>query len=217
MKRSIVFIGILACSFAGTVNAQSSPVQVGIETGAVIASIVGDGDENTDSHKAPYAGVSLVVHKPGARFGFQTGLLLVPKGSTSKDVDFNANLDLNYVEIPLLLRVAFPMQGSKVVPALLLGGSIGIKSSCNISFESASGSAKSGCEDVQEGKVGLKVKTIDFGVSGGVEVAIPVGTRFFIAPTVRYTRGKIDIPDSPDKQKAKNTAFQLGASFRIQM
>ncbi|MEO7996518.1 MAG: porin family protein [Gemmatimonadaceae bacterium] len=216
MKRSIVFTGMLMCTVGANVTAQSSPVQVGVDFGAVIASVVGDGDENTDSHKAPYAGASLVVHKTGARFGFQTGLYLVPKGSTSKDTDFSAKLSLNYVEIPLLLRVAFPLQGSKVVPALLLGGSVGIKTSCNATFEAGVVSTKLDCEDSSfEGD--LKVKTIDFGVSGGVEVAIPVGTRFFLAPTVRYTRGLIDIADTSDKQHAKNTAFQIGAMFRIQM
>lgn len=217
LLSAILISTVGSAVFGSAVIAQSSPLQIGAEVGVSIANINGEGDGGANSSRqAPYAGVSLVVHKPGARFGFQTGLLLVPKGATSKEDDSNAAFKLNYVELPLLLRIAFPLQASKVVPSLLLGGSVAAKSSCKISGESGSASASIDCDDsVFEGD--LDVKTVDIGVSAGVEVAIPLGTRFFIAPTVRYTRGVTSVFETSDTDDIKNSALQFGAMFRIRM
>lgn len=213
---SAILLSVVGSALAGSsALAQTSALQIGAELGASVAKINGDGDVDNASRTAPYAGFNLVVQKPGARFGFQSGLLFVPKGATSSGDDSEATFAINYVELPLLLRLSLPMQESKIVPTLLLGGSLAAKASCKITGESGSASASVDCDDsLFEGE--LDVKTMDVGISGGLEVAIPVGPRFFIAPTLRYTRGLISLFDT-DTDKIKNSAFQFGAVFRIRM
>jgi hypothetical protein len=216
VKKSALAFGLILIGIANTAVAQSSPIQIGIDIGMAIASISGDDSEGSESRNKPFGGASLVVQKPGAKFGFQTGLLLVPKGATTDIEGGRGALEINYLEIPLLFRLSLPLQGSRIVPSILAGGSLGIKSSCNIVGESGSQSAKIGCDDsLFEGE--LDLKTVDVGVSGGVEVAIPMGSRFLLSPTVRYTRGLTDIGDSANNADAKNSVFQIGAMFRIKM
>ena len=217
MKRTTFVSGVLFVVAAQSLSAQTSAIQVGVEAGAVISSIVQNAESGFKSRKSPYGGVSLVVQTPTSRIGFQTGLLLVPKGATSDFGEADATFALNYVEVPLLLRLGMPVQGSKIIPTLLLGGSVGIKTSCKLKAESGSQSDSVDCDDpTSQGDV--DIRTVDLGVSGGVEVAIPVGTRFFLAPTARYTRGlRSIVAGDTEGQSPKNGAFQIGAMFRIRM
>jgi opacity protein-like surface antigen len=214
MKRTLFASAVLVSALSGVVSAQGSMIQIGVEAGAAIAKTVGEDDVGLDSRKAPYLGATLIVQKPGAVVGFQTGLMYTPKGMAFEDSESKATFALNYVEVPLLLRIS-PFKSAKVIPSFVVGATAGLKVSCNIKVELEGVTAKSDCDDVDEG---LQVKSFDFGLSGGAEVAIPIGTRMMLAPTLRYTRGMINIPDTDDAtDKAKNTAFQFGVGFRIRM
>lgn len=216
MKKNLFAVAVLASVFGNAAFAQSSPLQLGAEVGLAAASIVGGDSEDSDTRTTPYGGFTLVVHKPNARFGFQTGLLLVPKGASTDLDNGKASFELNYVEIPLLLRISLPLRESNIVPTLLLGGSVGVKNSCKVTGESGSLKQSIDCDDSAfEGD--LDVKTVDVGASAGLEVGIPIAKRFMLAPTIRYTRGLTKIVDATDDDQAKNAVFQGGVAFRIRM
>lgn len=214
MKRTLFASAVLMSALSGVVSAQGSMVQIGVEAGAIVAKTTGEGDDELDSRKAPYLGATLIVQKPGAVVGFQTGLTYAPKGATFEETGIKATLALNYVEVPLLIRIS-PFKGAKVVPTFVVGGALGLKAGCKYKVEDGSESSEFDCD---EGGDGPQVKSFDFGLTGGAEVAIPIGTRMMLAPTLRYTRGMINIPDTDDPtDKAKNMALQFGVGFRIRM
>lgn len=217
MKKNLFAAIVLSAAVGNFAHAQSSPIQIGAEVGLAVASLVSTDVDETDSRTTPYGGVSLVVQKPGTRFGFQTGLLLVPKGTSTNFDNGKTSFEVNYIEIPLLMRVSLPLRESNIVPTLLLGGSVGVKNSCKFSGESGSLNQSIDCDDsVFEGTV--DVKTVDVGVAAGLEVGMPIAKRFMLAPTIRYTRGLTRIIDSnADEDQAKNAVFQAGVAFRIRM
>ncbi|MGV3708389.1 MAG: porin family protein [Gemmatimonas sp.] len=214
MKRALLASAVLMSAISAVGSAQGSMVQIGAEVGASISKINGEGSDEFDSRTAPYIGATLIVQKPGSLLGFQTGLSFVQKGATIKETGLEGTFALNYVEVPLLLRIS-PFRNAKVVPSFLVGGTFGLNAACKTEIESGTVDASVDCDDPE---VELEVKSYDFGITGGAEVAIPIGTRIMLAPTLRYTRGVVNIPDTDDaSDKAKNSAFQFGVGFRIRM
>jgi hypothetical protein len=194
--------------------AQTPNLQFGVIGGVSIAKLVGDDVEDAESRNAPFFGGTLVV-QPAGSLGFETGFLYMPKGASSSFDDgtqeVTGTLKFDYVEVPLLLRLGINLQGSPIKPVVLLGGYVGFKAGCEVEAEGDGASAEFDCEQID-----LEIKGVDYGVTGGLSVDIPVGARAILTPTARYSRGLTDVPDVDDAD-VKNSAIQLGASFRISL
>jgi hypothetical protein len=216
MKRAtLLFIVLLAVS-ASAIHAQTSYLQLGPGVGVVISTIVGDDTDDVEGRTSLFGGASLVIHKSGSAIGFETGLYYVPKGASVEGFEGEGALEITYFEVPALLRLGFRMQNSEIMPVLLLGGSIGLKGSCKVSAESGSASASIDCDDSAfQGE--LDLKAVDFGISAGAAVDIPMGARTILAPSIRYTRGLSNIGDTSDNADAKNSAIQIGAVLRFRL
>jgi hypothetical protein len=211
-----MLLGVLVCVATSPVNAQVSPLQGGVEAGVAIATLVGSGTDGAETRNAPYFGGSLLFHRPGSSIGFQTGLLYVPKGATIAMTGGRGALEIGYIEIPLLLRLGLPLEGSGVMPVLVVGGSVGLKSGCQLTASSGSASAQLDCDDSSlQGQFDLKA--VDFGLTAGAELEIPVGPRLRVVPSVRYTRGISVIGDTANNADATNSVFQLGAGVRFSL
>lgn len=195
---------------AGAVHAQGSALQAGVTAGAVLSNFSGDVVEGSDFRTSPFAGVSLVFHAPSSIFGFETGVLYVPKGATEdlNEVDFGINL--TYVEVPLLLRIAPTLANSTLRPVLLVGGSVAVNTGCELEISAEGQEFKQDCEAEFEA---LAPNDIDLGVSAGLGVDVPVGSRMTLTPAARYTLGLIEARD--DEEDVKNTAIQVGVTLRI--
>ena len=189
--------------------AQAPGLQFGVIGGVSIANLVGDDVEDSDSRSAPFFGGTLVV-QPAGSLGFETGFLYMPKGASTDFDEGTGTLKLDYVEVPLLLRLGINMLGP-IKPVILLGGYVGFKASCKVEGEGDGFSAEVDCDEFE-----LETKSMDYGLTGGLSVDIPVGDRAILSPTVRYSRGLADIPDVEDTD-VKNSAIQLGAALRIRL
>lgn len=214
MLRLAMGFGILSCAAATPITAQVSPLQGGVDVGVAIATLVGSDTDGTESRSAAYFGGSFIFHRDGSASGFQTGLLYVPKGATALLTGGVAALEIGYVEMPFLLRLGLPLQGSGVMPVFIVGGSVGLRSGCQLTASSGGTSAQVDCDDSSlQGQVDLK--SVDFGLTAGAELKIPVGPRLHVVPAVRYTRGVSVIGDTANNADATNSAFQVGAGIRL--
>lgn len=214
MRKATLLFALLTLLVSGT--AAQSSLQLGVGAGAAITTLTGSDTDGAESRTSIFIGASLVVHKPGSLLGFETGLFYVPKGATTEGDGFDGALEITYFEIPALLRLGLKLQNSNVMPVLLLGGSLGIKSGCKVSATSGTASVDIDCDDSSFGGE-LDLKSLDLGISVGAGVDIPIGTRAVLAPSLRYTRGLSDIGDTSDNADAKNSAFQIGAAFRLKL
>jgi Outer membrane protein beta-barrel domain len=217
LRNSIA--SLIACSLAtaSPAVAQRASIQLGVQTGASIASLAGtDTPQGSGSRVSPFIGGTVVYHRTGSAIGWESGLAFVPKGA---DASLNGSiftLAISYVELPLMVRFGLPLQGSRVMPVLSVGGTVALRSGCSLRGESGSQSISVGCDDSFFGGA-YDLKSVDFGISAGTAVDFPIGNRFVFAPSVRYTRGLAVIGNTPDNADARNSVFLVGATLRMRL
>ena len=111
----------------------------------------------------------------------------------------NIDIELAYIELPVLFRVSFPT--GSIRPVLFGGPALAIQIGCDFNFDLGSDSTRSTC-----GQDNLStVRSWDFGLvgGGGVEKRLRRAT---IALEARYTAGTRSILEGVD---LKNRAFGL--------
>jgi len=125
--------------------------------------------------------------------GGRTGLIL-DDGSTA-----NVDLDLAYIDMPLLARVTIPT--GRVRPVLFAGPSVGFQIGCDIQVITADTTARFSCDSGQV----VIFRTLDFGLvgGGGVEVGWAQSALSF---EVRYTSSIRSIVDGG---RVRNRAFDV--------
>jgi hypothetical protein len=109
-------------------------------------------------------------------------------------------LKINYIEVPLILRVEIPLIVIK--PAIYAGPAIAFKTSCSV----ANQTLVVGCDDPG---TNFMVKSTD--LSGIIGAGIGLGP---IVLDVQYDVSFSDITDDPD-QEVKNKTWTIRAAFGI--
>jgi len=204
--------GLVALSTA--VSAQT--VTAGVKAGAVFASQLhpGEGLDRLSGTSTLFTG-----EKPGflvggfgtvaftAHMAFEPEVLFVKKGVKLHATDnvTTVKVSVNYVEVPLLLRVAQATGATRTTGFLLVGPSLGFRGSRKAELESSIGASRT--LDVSS-----VYKSTDVGlvIAGGVEIHREV-------IELRYTVGMSDIVDDayPHADSIKNRTFALIAGFKF--
>ena len=197
--------------FVGRLDAQRFRLQAQLEGGAALATVSGDDLSGFDPkiHVAPYGGVGLVLQGPASRVGLQTGLFHVSKGAGFSEDGTEGSVQLSYVELPMMLRVAAVAAGTGIRPAFFGGATVGYRLGCRIEASGVSVDC-----DGQDLGNSLKFRRVDAGLTIGGELAIPAGRRLLIVPTIRFTEGLIRIARD-DASNVKNRAITVSAALRF--
>jgi hypothetical protein len=196
MKKTSVVFGLVILTIGAQV-AMCGEISVGITGGLNIATVRGDDVENWDSRTAAFFG-GFVEYPFTPVVSIQPELLYTMKGASQTDDGDKATAKLNYVEIPVLLRVNIPMEGN-VRPFLVAGPGIGFKLSSKVEVNSHE-------EDIED------VKGTDFGFIFGGGVSFPVGN-YMMSVAARYELGLTSIDDSEDEDDVKNSVISIGAGL----
>ncbi len=205
VKRALIASAGLLLLAGQRVHAQRIQPQFSVEGGVALATVTGDDVDNSSKNRtAPYLGVPMIVQNPSSVPGFQAGLSWVGKGAKADDAGVSGEIRLQYIEIPLMLRLAKPVSGSGVVPALMLGVAPALRISCEVGANIGGGSVSTDCADADAG-----VKRFDI----GADLAFPAGTRLMIVPTVRFTRSLSTISDESGLD-VKSSVIQIGVGLR---
>lgn len=130
-----------------------------------------------------------------------------------------AEIGLDYVEIPVLLRVNLPTVGERFVPYVNGGPAFAWKIDCGIRFQGETGTAEQDCDDLQEGNFEETLRSYEQGLvlGGGVDIAV-LGGIGAINIDARMTRGLSRINETAQGgAEVRNRAFSvmLGYSFGI--
>lgn len=213
--RALILGGLLLVFRPMQLLAQKLPIQFGLEGGVVIADVVGDDTEESKSRTTGFGGVTMIVQKPGSVLGFQTGLQLVGKGSSFSEDGLNGSLRFRYLELPLMFRLSNPAGASGIVPALTVGGTVGMRIGCSIAGSGGGLSASVDCDDPDIGDF-AEFNRFEAGLAVGGEVAIPSGQRLLIVPMVRYTRGLTSVIKADrDASRVNNSVIMVGVGVRF--
>lgn len=201
--------GGLAVAVVTSVAVGQRPAnEVGIMAGVNFAKVSGSDLTNPKSRTGLTAGGF-------ARLGVANHVAIEPEVLYSQqgakgdfDVGVQGTFKLDYIQMPLLLRVMIPTKGTADIhPSLFAGPALGIKSSCKLKATSGSTSIAEDCSDTD-----AKIKSTDFLVvfGGGLDVR---GLTFGL----RYALGLSKVDDSTDPSDAKNKVFSftVGYGFRL--
>jgi hypothetical protein len=140
------------------------------------------------------------------RLSFQPELLYLQKGASATEEDVDITFAVDFVEIPVLLRIDVPTDGS-IAPYFLIGPAIGFRVGCEISAEGDGLEINVDCDEAE-----ATIKSVDFGgVAGaGLSIAAGSGNIHFGA---RYNFGLMSLDDSDFEDDLKSRAFSILAGY----
>lgn len=141
MKRTITVIALAALAVTlGLTRPAAADVQFGLKVGGNLANLTGaDADAITDTLKTKvgFVGGVFLALNLGKTVTVQSEILYTMKGATYEYVEldetYSGKLYGDYIEIPLLLKVKFPLPG--IQPFIFAGPSVGFKLSEKITME----------------------------------------------------------------------------------
>lgn len=213
---------------AGLLLAIASPVQgqsftVGGEAGLNFSDFSVDPDLGLDVESESGFTLGAVVgydFAPAGLIGVQSGLSFSQKGATISpaDTDDEADVDLDYLEVPLLGVLNIPVSGTQVAPRLYAGGILGFELSCDLAVvdveDAVTTSGECDAPGFDENR--LETNGVDFGFLFGGGVGFDTGPGQLILDA-RFNVGLTDINDTPDPSpvEIKNRTFQLLGGYRI--
>jgi len=196
-KAALVFALMLL--MIGAQAAICGEMKIGITGGVNIASLAGDDVEDLDSRTAAYFG-GFLEFPVTPLLSFQPELLYTMKGATESVEGTDVTYKLDYIEVPMLLRVNVPMQGN-IMPFVVAGPGIGFNTTAKVEADGQE-------EDIEE------IKGMDFGLIFGGGLGFPVSDgRYTISLAVRYELGLTTIDDSDEEADVKNRAVSIGAGL----
>jgi hypothetical protein len=122
--KKIVFVLMVAATMLFAVSplfAQGGKMMLGFKAGLNLANVTGD-DVGDTSNKSGLAAGGFMSYSITEIFAIQPELLFTMKGTKASDED--VSWSINYLEIPVLLKVTLPTDG-KIKPLLYAGPGFG--------------------------------------------------------------------------------------------
>ena len=208
--RAIV-CAVMVIVVVGASSAVAQERQIGLKAGMNVASVAVDGDDPdgyNESNIGFLAG-GFGVWPIGGPTAIQVEALFSQKGAKlSESVDdLEASLELDYLDIPVLLRVDGPVFGSSRLH-FFGGPSVSFRTAArskvtNTGFEFDEGSI----DDIED-----DIEPFDYGIVAGA--GVDIGRRIVI--DARYSWGLATInKDTSDGIEIKNRVFSIMAGVRF--
>lgn len=147
-----------------------------------------------------------VLEMMGDTFG---GLEEMPPGAS-----FDADYEMDFVELTALARVGFPLAGDRVSGHLLAGPALGLRSSCEavVRISALDEPAVTGSVDCDEAELGFR--TVDVGLAGGAGIEIGLTDSINAHLGLLYTLGLSNVSDDPGGS-VKHRALTIRAGLGV--
>jgi hypothetical protein len=198
---SLTFLLIL---FIPPLNAQP---QIGPKAGLNIANVAGDDadilGESLDS-RTGFTGGIFFMYQFSNLFAIQPEAYYTMKGATRNINGFEFTFAVDYIEVPFLLKLIIPVEGSNVRPSIFAGPSVGFNTTAKVKLEA---DGESGEDDIKE-----DVTSTDFGLVFGGGIGFMVGTNE-LGFDIRYILGLSTLDDTSDNLDIKNTVIAFNVYF----
>jgi Outer membrane protein beta-barrel domain len=215
--RRAATLGIALCLAAGSAAAQRGPA-AGAEVGYSRADLIGANADIVESKRGAITGVYLhfpvspvVAIRPELLFSLRGGRTVI--GIAGTDDLGVIDLELSYLELPLLARLVWPR--GQVRPAVFGGLSIALRIGCDLLTLTSADTARSTCgeEEEEPGFVDVdQIRRWDLGwVTGAaVELHLP---RTTLSVQGRYTEGLRSVVETGVDLKNRGAAVLFGLTF----
>lgn len=202
-----------ALTLGAASGAAAQGISVGVKAGVNVATLGGDDVEDAES-RIGLVGGAFLVYRFSDMLALQPEVLYSQKGTSFSDTEGEVTLKLDYVDVPVLLRLDVPLANSSLRPSVFAGPVFSLRASCGAEAEFDGGSVEVNCDDFDE--EGISFKDTDFGLAFGAGLDFPAG-RATVTLDGRYTLGLSSIDDSGQDADVKNRAFaaMLGISIPL--
>jgi hypothetical protein len=172
-----------------------------------MATIGGSGVEDMDPGYTNGFGLGAFLKMAiSDRLSIQPEFLYLQKGASATEEDVDITFAVDFVEIPVLLRIDVPTDGS-IAPYFLIGPAIGFKTGCEIRGEGGGMEVTLDCDEAD-----AAIKSVDFGGVAGAGLSIAAGSGN-IHIGARYNYGLINLDDSDLDENVKSRAFFFVAGY----
>ena len=181
-------------------------VKIGPKAGLNIANLSGDDISDADS-RTGFSGGLFLTYQVSDMFAIQPEAYYSMKGATYSETysgyTYKLTYSLDYIEIPVLLKLMIPLQGSTINPAIFAGPAVGFNTTHKVKVEVDNQSVEQDIEDI---------KSTDFSLVFGGGIGFPVGQNE-IGFDVRYILGLGTVDDSGADADVKNSVINFNVFF----
>lgn len=210
MKRlSLATVGLGMLFFAGT-PLWAQNLMLGFRAGASIANVNSDQVDFLDSSsRNGFTGGVFLNIGLGGNLSLQPEVLYSQKGFSVDEAGATGTAKLDYIDIPVLLKLSLTGDGQKVRPALFAGGFVSFESSCSLEVEAIGVGVGTDCDQ------DLERESTDAGVVFGGGVDIEVSDGLYVVLDGRYNLGLIDLDPDLDLASVKSQTWSFTGGLAI--
>lgn len=203
VKISILGMALaLIAGLTAQTNAQS-PVSFGLKGGFNIANLAGE-DFDADARFGFTAGAMVDISLPAVPFGIESGVHYTQKGAEASEDGFSSNVDLDYIEVPVLAKFRLGPPGP-ITPHLVVGPYVGFNINAEAEVSGAGGSIS--------GDISDEINSTEIGGAIGVGIDFNLGVTKLNA-RAQYGYGFTDVfKDAGDGNGGKNAALSVTAGI----
>jgi hypothetical protein len=202
---AVLVIGCAVLVFSP--SSLSGQKSLGFQGGLSLATLGGSDLDDTDIGYRKGFGLGAFLELPVSdMLSLQPEFLYLQKGGSDTEDGVDVTIAVNYVEIPVLLRINVPVEGT-VAPYFLVGPAIGFKAGCELTGEEGGVGVNLDCDEA-----GIEIKSMDLGaiIGGGLAFAAGPGN---VHVGARYNYGLTSLDDSGDSDDIKSRAFSFLAGY----
>lgn len=205
MKFKTIFTALILFIMAGLTYSQPN-ISLGLEGGLNLANVSISPSQTSNSRTGLIVGGILDIGI-SSNIGVTGGLRYVMKGFQVTNQGVTYTDKLNYIEVPVLLKVKFPL--TEVKPYLVGGPTLGIRVSAT--------EEQSNGQQTADVDASSAYESIDFGLffGGGLDFRVAVKTDLFIQ--AGYGFGLSNIYKQSTTVTVKNYGIQItgGVKFKL--
>ncbi len=215
-QRQVCWLLLWITLLALPSTALGQAVTLGAKLGANFATIDVSGFQGEETRTAIVAGGVLGIGV-SRTFGVQLETLYAQKGAKARDDDETERLWIDYVEVPVLVRVRVPVGSSSVRPVFYAGPTVAFEVSCTHGLETGGSDFEAGCRE--PGPVSeldpVQTASVDAAIALGGGIDVDLG-RTILSFEVRYTNGFTNIVDEDTTEwKNRVLAVIMGLAVRL--
>ena len=209
--RTVGLVALAAFLLAGVQATAAQDITIGALGGVNFANISTDDPDLADTESLTgFQGGVFVSFGVGPRVEIRPELLYSGKGFRLIDGADEADLEINYIEIPVLVRVNLAPEG-QVQPVIFAGPAVSFEASCEVEGTVEGFDVEADCDDPE---IELLRKSTD------VSVLLGAGLDFDVGGAVILVEGTYDIglralEDDDSDGNTKSRVFALRAGVGI--
>lgn len=204
MKRlAIVGVTMLFALWATPAVGQG----VGAHAGFTFATATGDDVDQAD-YKTDLSFGAYLTFDLGPALSIRPELNYMAFGADVSEADITGTLDIRYVQVPVLFRLALPMPGAR--PYLFAGPAVSFEAKCTVEAESGGISASASCNDADL----FERKSMMWELIGGAGLGFGLGPGE-ASIGVRYDMGLTSLDDSGQDADIRSQAISVLIGFSV--